>query len=310
MTKSSIVVVGSSNTDMVVKTERFPVPGETVLGGDFFMNPGGKGANQAVAAARLGGNVVFICKVGDDLFGSQSLELFRREGINTTHILSDGNIPSGVALITVDAFAENSIVVAPGANAALNPGDIRKKSEVITNAAFVLIQLEIPMDTVSYVIRTASENGVKVVLNPAPAGVLPEDLYRHVSILTPNEKEASMLSGVTVKNLETAKEAAGIIHNKGVHVVIVTMGSKGALVSSDGRFVHVPAPVVKAVDTTAAGDVFNGALVVALSEGKELVAAVEFACKASAVSVTKKGAQLSAPVRDEIKDLNLSLSKI
>jgi ribokinase len=302
MVNSSIVVVGSSNTDMVVRVERFPAPGETVLGGSFFMNPGGKGANQAVAAARLGGDVVFICKIGDDLFGNQSAKLFQKEGIDTSYILSDGDNPSGIALITVDTSAENNIVVAPGANAALSPEDLNEMLHVIVKAAFVLVQLEIPIDTVNYVARIASENGVKVVLNPAPACVLPEELYRHVYIITPNEKEATRLSGITVKNLETAKEAARIIHGKGVEVVIVTMGVRGALVSSEGRFVHVPAPVVKAIDTTAAGDVFNGALVVALSEGKKIAAAVEFACRASAISVTRQGAQASAPLRKEITE--------
>lgn len=302
MSNSSIVVIGSSNTDMVVRTERFPGPGETVLGGNFFMNPGGKGANQAVAAARLGGSVVFVCKIGDDLFGNQSAKLFKEEGIDTTYVLSDMENPSGVALITVDASAENSIVVAPGANADLRPADLNKIIPVVESAAFVLMQLEIPLETVSYVAGIAAKKDVKVVLNPAPACALPEDLYSHISIITPNEKEAGMLSGIKVNGLEAAKEAAKIIQAKGVEVVIITMGSKGALVLHEDNFVHISAPVVSAVDTTAAGDVFNGALVVALSEGREIVKAVEFACKASAISVTKPGAQVSAPLRSEIEE--------
>ncbi len=302
MTKPSIVVVGSSNTDMVVKTNRFPNPGETVLGGDFFMNPGGKGANQAVAAARLGGNVVFICKIGDDLFGSQSSKLFKKEGIDISHILSDKEKPSGVALITVDSSAENAIVVAPGANGSLIPEDLVQMSDVIVSAKFVLVQLEIPINTVSYVAKLASENGVKVVVNPAPAHPLPEELYRHISIITPNEKEAEMLSGVPVNSLESAREAAKIIQAKGAEIVVVTIGSKGALILSGSDFTHIKAPLVDAVDTTAAGDVFNGALVVALSEGEDIISAVEFACKSSAISVTKLGAQASAPLRNEVLD--------
>lgn len=302
MLNKSIIVIGSSNTDMVVKTKRFPAPGETVLGGDFLMTPGGKGANQAVAAARLGGQVVFVCKVGNDLFGSQSAELFKSEGIDISHVLLDEEKPSGVALITVDEKAENSIVVASGANAALLPQDIVGMEQVLKAGSFVLMQLEIPLETVVYVAGLVRDNGGYVILNPAPACELPEELYGKLELITPNEKEATMISGVVVNNLETAKEAALCICAKGVKNVVITMGAKGALVYDGKCFTHIPASLVKAVDTTAAGDVFNGALAVALNEGLSLVDAAKFASKSSAIAVTRLGAQASAPYREELKE--------
>ena len=295
-----ILVVGSSNTDMVIKTEHLPVAGETTLGGVFFMNPGGKGANQAVAAARLGGNVTFICKTGNDIFGRQSEQLFQEEGINTDHILSDPDHPSGVALITVDQHAENCIVVASGANATLSVSDLGNLDQLIDQMEIVLIQLEIPLATVAYVIQMAAAKGVKVVLNPAPACSLPDDLLSNVSVITPNRTEAEILSGIVVNDLESAKKAAQIIRGKGVDTVIITLGREGALILHDNEFIHILAPVVEAIDTTAAGDVFNGAIVVALAEGKNIEDAAIFACNASAISVTRLGAQSSAPLRNEI----------
>ncbi|TZF86558.1 ribokinase (plasmid) [Pedobacter sp. BS3] len=303
-----VLVVGSSNTDMVIKADHLPAAGETILGGTFFMNPGGKGANQAVAAARLGGNVTFICKTGNDIFGRQSVQLFEDEGINTSYLLSDSKNPSGVALITVDKDAENCIVVASGANAALNAGDLQKAQAVIEQAAIVLMQLEIPLETVQYVASTAAEKSVKVVLNPAPACELPDDLLRKISIITPNKTEAEMLSGVQVNDMESAKKAARIICDKGVKTVIITLGQNGALVLHEDEFTHVPAVKVEAVDTTAAGDVFNGALVVALSQNKSMLEAVAFACNASAISVTRLGAQSSAPYKREL-DTFISIEK-
>ncbi len=300
MFNKSIVVVGSSNTDMVVRTDRFPAPGETVLGGDFLMTPGGKGANQAVAAARLGGNVVFVCKIGNDLFGSQSAELFKKEGIDVSNILLDNENPSGVALITVDKKAENSIVVASGANGALLPNDVMYLEDVLTKGSFVLMQLEIPVETVESVAALARRIGAYVVLNPAPACELSEDIYKNLEIITPNEKEASMIAGIGVHDLDSAKKAAEIIYLKGVKHVVITMGAKGSLVYDGKSFSHIKAQSVVAVDTTAAGDVFNGALVVALNEGKCIVEAAEFASKASAIAVTRLGAQASAPYRREI----------
>lgn len=298
--KPSIIVIGSSNTDMVIKAEHLPAAGETILGGVFFMNPGGKGANQAVAAARLNGSVVFIGKTGNDIFGRQSLQLFEEEGINTKYIVSDPKNPSGVALITVDKEGENCIVVASGANASLSPADLQKAEDEISKAKIILMQLEIPVVTVEWAAALASLHKVKVVLNPAPACELPDSLLKNIAVITPNKTEAEMLSGIKITNLETTIQAGKIIKQKGIETVIITLGAKGALVISDTLIEMIAAPIVDAVDTTAAGDVFNGALSVALSEGAAILDAVSFACRAAAISVTKMGAQSSAPYRNEV----------
>ena len=286
ISRRQILVVGSCNTDMVIKAAHLPRPGETILGGTFFMNPGGKGANQAVAIARLGGSVTFICKTGSDIFGHQSQQLFEEEGINTSYVFSDSGNPSGVALITVDEKAENCIVVASGANANLLPSDLAKAEEAIELADLILMQLEVPMETVCFVADIAWQKGKKVILNPAPAHPLPADLLHHLYL-----KITDDISAV---------EAARVLSGMGVQHVIITLGSKGALICSDGEAEIVPALKVEAVDTTAAGDVFNGALTVALSEGRNLKESVRFACKASAISVTRVGAQSSAPYRNEV----------
>lgn len=300
VTKQQILVVGSTNTDMVIKAAHLPRPGETILGGTFFMNPGGKGANQAVAIARLGAPVTFICKTGTDIFGHQSQQLFEAEGINTSYVFSDPQNPSGVALISVDDKAENCIVVASGANANLTPEDLKKAEEAIDQCDIVLLQLEIPMETVEYVAKIAFEKGKKVILNPAPAQPLSAKLLSHLYLITPNETEAEMISGVKITDEASANEAAQVLSEKGVQNVIITLGSKGALVYSNGESEIVPAYKVNAIDTTAAGDVFNGALTVALSEGRDLKEASRFGCKASAISVTRSGAQSSAPYRNEV----------
>ena len=281
---------------MVVKTDRLPGPGETVLGGAFLMAAGGKGANQAVAAARLGAEVVFVAKVGQDIFGKQAMESFIWEGIDTSCIIVDPAYPSGVALISVDAHGENCIVVASGANGNLMAADLAAAGEKIKNAAWVLMQLEIPLKTVEYV----AAQGTAVILNPAPACVLPDDLLRKVAILTPNQKEAEMLSGVVIVDKRSAERAAAVLAGKGVKTVIITLGADGALILDGGEYMWVAAPVVTAVDTTAAGDVFCGALAVALSEGRSIKDAVGFACAAAALSVTRMGAQRSAPMRGEV----------
>jgi ribokinase len=296
----SIVIIGSSNTDMVIRADRLPLPGETVLGGTFFMNPGGKGANQAVAAARLDGNVIFICKIGDDIFARKALEVFEEEGIQTKFIIIDRDHPSGVALITVNAEGENCIVVAPGTNGLLTPNDLNQAAPAISRAGIILMQLEIPLETVDYIASTVNKK-IRVVLNPAPARELPDSLLKNISIITPNEIEAGKLTGINIVDKRTAESAAMILQNKGIKTVIITLGSEGAMLLDEDEFMHVPGYPVKAVDTTAAGDVFNGALVVGLSEGMNMKEAVEFACRAAAISVTRLGAQSSAPFKDELR---------
>ncbi|HMR92923.1 MAG TPA: ribokinase [Chitinophagaceae bacterium] len=310
MNAGKIVVVGSTNMDMVVKTDHIPVPGETVLSGSFFMNPGGKGANQAVAVARLGGEVVFVSKLGNDVFGKQFSRLFADEGIDTSFLYADDDLPSGVALITVDKAGENSIVVASGANGSLHSNDIQGALGEIARAEIVLLQLEIPMEVVHFVVEYASANQVKVILNPAPVNELSSALLQKIDILTPNKTEASMISGVKVEDIETAKEAARVICEKGVKTVVITMGPLGAVVYQNGNFSVVPAMAVETVDTTAAGDVFNGALAVGLSEGRTMEEAVGFACEAAALSVTRLGAQSSIPSRHELVARKLDIASL
>jgi len=295
-----IVVLGSTNTDMVVKSERIPAPGETILGGRFLMNPGGKGANQAVAAARLGGDVMFIAKIGNDSFGREAKAQFAREGICTDFVLTDAEEPSGVALIMVDAKGENCITVASGANGTLSPDDIGAARGVIEKSVVLLMQLETPIETVSCAAKWASEKGVRVVLNPAPTCELPDELLKCLSLITPNETEAEKLTGVKVTDEASALQAAQALCAKGVKRVVITLGSKGAFVYADGHGETIPAFKVEALDTTAAGDVFNSALAVALTEEVPLVEAVRFAAKAASISVTRMGAQTSAPYRDEV----------
>ncbi len=296
----NILVIGSSNTDMVIKTEKLPLPGETILGGTFLMNPGGKGANQAVAAARLGGKITFVTKRGNDLFGNQAVGLLMREGIDTSFVIKDEELPSGVALITVDSAGENSIVVAPGSNGNLLPEDIPVRLFKEGQFELLLLQLEIPVKSVEYSASAASENGIKVILNPAPAQKLSDVLLRNVWILTPNETETEILTDIKVDNISSAEMAASLLQKRGVKNVIITMGAAGAYVKSDSFTGLVPGKKVNTVDTTAAGDVFNGALSVALSEGKNIREATIFANTAASISVTRMGAQASVPYRHEI----------
>lgn len=301
MEKKRILVIGSSNTDMTVRSATLPKPGETVLGGDFRMGPGGKGANQAVAARLLGGDVTFVCKLGRDMFGEGASKHYESCGLDTSKILWSDK-PSGVALITVDSKAENSIVVASGANADVTVSDIDSVAEIIKSSGILLLQLEIPMDAVVRAAEIAFEAGVQVVLNPAPATSLPAELLKCVSILIPNETEASAISGIDINNLETASAAAERLKGMGVREVIITMGSRGSMIC-DGECTFVPAVKVNAVDTTAAGDTFCGGVCVALSEGKALSEAVKFATAASSIAVQRPGAQDSVPSRCEVDKL-------
>lgn len=298
--KSKIYVIGSSNTDMVIKSDKLPAPGETVIGGIFLMNAGGKGANQAVAAAKLGAEVVFVSKIGDDIFGQQAIESFKNLGINTDFVFTDLKNPSGVALILVDGHGENCISVASGANGNLQISEVQKAVDKIKKGDIVLLQLEIPFLTVTETIKRCYEIGAKVILNPAPAQKLDELYFQYLSMITPNETEAEILTGIKVTDIETAKLAANDFHNKGILEVIITLGSKGAFYSNKDKQVLIPSPKVVAVDSTAAGDVFNGALCVAISEGQAIEKAIAFACKAASISVTRMGAQASVPTREEV----------
>ena len=309
MQAKKIVVVGSCNTDMVIKADRLPVPGETILGGTFFMNPGGKGANQAVAAARMGGNVTLISKTGNDVFGKQSVSLYNSENIKTDFIFSDAKRPSGVALITVDSHGENCIVVASGANASLCPADIDKAGAEIESSDLILMQLEIPIDTVEYVAEIANKKGIKVILNPAPARALSNNLLKHLFIIIPNKSEAEILSGIKVFDIESAKQAANIISAKGVNIVVITLGAQGALIKEFDEYHFVEASKVDALDTTAAGDTFCGALCVGLSEGKSILDSVKLPARAAAITVTRMGAQASIPYLSELSSLDVEQFK-
>jgi ribokinase len=297
MHAKKIYVIGSANTDMVVKTEFLPGPGETVLGGTFFMNAGGKGANQAVAAARLGAHVVFVSRVGDDIFGKQTIEGLQKENIDTRFVTVDKDVPSGTALITVNAEGENCIVVAPGANARLGPEHLPGLDE----ADIILMQLEIPVATIEAAAAVAKANKQKVIINPAPAQQLSDELLNGLFLITPNETEADILTGVSVNDRLTAAKAATVLLNKGIQHVIITMGKQGAFYKGPGTELMIGAPVVQVQDTTAAGDTFSGAIAVALSEGKSWEEAIRFAIQAASISVTRLGAQASVPYRSELK---------
>ena len=305
-----ILVIGSSNTDMIIKLGRIPRPGETILGGEFVTAAGGKGANQAVGAARAGGRVTFIARVGQDMFGDQALAGFQRDGINVDYIVRDKQAPSGVALIFVAKDGENSIAVAGGANSRLSPADVKRAKKAFAGAAAVVMQLETPLETVQAAAELAAKAGVRVILNPAPAQALPDNLLKLVSILTPNETEAELLTGIKVSDDTGAAKAADKLLAKGVATVILTLGARGAFVATRESKQLVPGFKVKAVDTTAAGDIFNGALAVALAEGQGLPDAVRFANAAAALSVTRMGAQPSAPKRSEIQGFIAKAARI
>ncbi len=292
---SKIIVIGSSNTDMVIVSERLPKPGETILGGQFLLNPGGKGANQAVAAAKLGGETHLVCKVGNDVFGEMARKQFIETGIHSEFVQTDPSQPSGVALINVDAQGENCITVASGANGNLSKADIDNASILFEKENILLIQLEIPLASVWYAVEKAAHTGMKVVLNPAPAAQIPDHIYPYLFAITPNETEIELLTGIAVTHLEEAKKAAKVLLNKGVQNVIITLGAQGAYYQSAHDELFVPTQAVKAVDTTAAGDCFNGAIAVALANQKSWSDALTFSCRAATFSVMHAGAQASMP---------------
>ncbi len=305
---SRIVVVGSSNMDLVVKAARIPAVGETILGGDFIMTPGGKGANQAVAAAKLGADVYLIAKLGEDVFGRQSLSNFNTEAINTEYVTRSKDTPSGVALITVDQAGNNVIVVAPGANSELSADDVENARSAIASSGAVVAQLEVPLDTVEFAARLAKSCGVPFILDPAPAQRLNAEFLSTVDVLTPNETEAHILTGIEVTDENSARAAAGNLLERGAGAVALSMGAKGYLLASGGKTEFVPAIAVDAVDTTAAGDAFTGSLAVGLARGEGIADAAHFANHVAALSVTRMGAQSSMPSTEEVESFMKEIS--
>jgi ribokinase len=293
-------VVGSSNLDLVVKSPRIPVSGETILGGDFLMVPGGKGANQAVAIAKLGAHAILVARLGDDIFGHKSLDNLKREAVDTRYVTLTPEVPSGVALITVDVAGNNAIVVAAGANAKLSPEDVYRAQSEICSAGAVVAQLEVPLTTVQCAAELAHYAGVMFVLNPAPAQKLPPALLATVTVITPNEIEAQILTGVKVVDAESACDAADRLLDEGAKSVIVTMGAKGFLLAQGSKRECIAAEKVQVVDTTAAGDAFTGSLAVGLGQGHNLRDSAIFANRAAALCVTKMGAQPSMPTLEEV----------
>ena len=296
-----IAVVGSSNMDLVVKSKRIPAVGETILGGDFIMVPGGKGANQAVAAAKLGAEVYFIAKLGNDVFAEQSLDNFKKETVNTKHVIQTGEAPSGVALIMVDDEGNNLIVVAPGANQTLLPADIKRAESDIASCGAVVAQLEVPLETIEFAAKMANDLKVPFVLDPAPARELSPELLSMVDVLTPNETEAQILTGIEVTDEESARAASKSLLERDIKAVILTLGGKGFLLADNEGARYVSAQKVDAVDSTAAGDAFTGSLAVGIAENKALLDAALFANYVAALSVTKMGAQSSMPTLQEVK---------
>jgi ribokinase len=298
-----IVVLGSSNTDMIVAVDRLPRPGETLLGGTFQTGAGGKGANQAVSVARAGGDVAFVARIGQDAFGQEARAGFVRERIDVRHIIIDKKSPSGVALVFVAKNGENSIAVASGANANLTPADVARARRTIQTASVLLMQLETPLAAIRCAAEIAFAKGIPVILNPAPARALPDALLKKIAILTPNETEAEFLTGIKITDEKKAQKAAEQLLRRGVKTVILTLGAKGVWVATRDFAQHVPGFKVRTVDTTAAGDTFNGALAVACAEGRPILDAIRFANAAAALSTTKAGAQPSAPRRKKIDAL-------
>lgn len=296
----SIVVFGSINMDLVARTPRLPAPGETITGQSFQTFPGGKGANQAVACARLGAKTLMVGRVGGDVFGGTLKAELEAAGVDHTNVEVDAQVSSGVALIAVEDSAENIIIVIPGANGQVNEKDLLRLESVLKKSKILLLQLEIPLEMVVAAAKIAKENNVKVILDPAPAQALPEELYRLINIITPNESEAALLVGFPVESQEDASRAVKVLKERGVGHSIIKMGSKGAFAKINGKEEFFEAFPVTAVDTVAAGDAFNGALAVALSEEKSIDEAIRWGMAGGALSVTKEGAQPAMPTRNEL----------
>jgi ribokinase len=303
--KPTILVVGSANMDLVVSCDRFPQPGETLFAHTFATYPGGKGANQAVAGARLGGRVLFLGKMGRDAFQKELERSLVQNGVCLDYLLTDPEAPTGVALITVDGQGQNEILVASGSNMKLTPAELEANRSLFAEASVVLLQLEVPVETVARAIELARQEGATVVLNPAPAQPLPASLLAGVDLLTPNETEAAVLTGLDVQDEASAEAAARHLLDLGVGTVIITLGARGALLVTPERAQRFPALRVQAVDTTAAGDAFNGALALALAQDAPWEAAVPFANAVAAFAVTRRGAQPSMPTLDELAGSSL-----
>ena len=297
---NKLVVLGSVNADHVLQVPSFPRPGETLHGRNYQVIPGGKGANQAVAAARLKADIGFIACVGDDSFGINIRENFKMDGINITGVKMQPNCPTGIAMIQVSDCGENSICISAEANAKLTAEAIEPDLERIRQADYLLMQLETPMCGIEKAARIAKDAKTNVILNPAPARELSDELLSCIDVITPNETEAEVLTGITVTDNESAQEAANVLHNKGIEIVMITLGAKGVWLSQNGRGELIPGFRVDAMDTTAAGDTFNGAFVTGLLEDLPLESAIKFAHAAAAISVTRLGAQTSIPSRKEV----------
>ncbi|MDP8099723.1 ribokinase [Pasteurella atlantica] len=300
MSKPHLVVLGSINVDHVIYAERFPQAGETLFGKKYQLAYGGKGANQAVAAARLGANVDFIGCIGNDAIGHEMKTAFEKDNINTQHIFEIPQETTGVAMIQVTDSGENSIVISAGANAHLTTEKLASCKDTLSQAEMLLMQLETPLETIINATQIAYQNGVKVVLNPAPARTLPDELLQHLFMITPNETEAELLTGIKVTDEQSAQQAAQVFHKKGIEYVLITLGSKGVYCSHQNQGEIIKGFKVNAIDTTAAGDTFNGALLTALLEQESMTEAITFAHAAAALSVTKKGAQSSIPSREDV----------
>lgn len=297
----NICIIGSLNMDLVVNVDTMPKPGQTIIGSNFKEVPGGKGANQAVAMARLNGNVSMIGKVGEDGFGQTLINSLKNDKVDTTYIQTSKGA-TGVALITVDKNAQNSIVVSPGANFEVKEDDIDNNIEAIKNSDIVVLQLETPLNTIKYALNKAKELNKYTILNPAPAVKLDDEIIKNVDLLTPNETELEIISGVSIETEEDIQKAAQIMIEKGVKELIVTLGSKGSLYINKEKSMFKKAYKVEAVDTTAAGDSYTGALAVALSQDKNIEDAMDFASKVGALSVLKEGAQSSLPTLEDVKN--------
>ena len=296
---TQLIVLGSVNADHVLQVPSFPRPGETLIGGNYQVIPGGKGANQAVAAARLNADIGFIACVGDDPFGINIRQDFANDGINIDGVIVAENTPTGIAMIQVSATGENSICLSAEANDKLDCTQIEPHLDKIRAAKYLLTQLETPIEGIEYAAKIAKESGTKVILNPAPARPLSNELLACIDVITPNETEAEVLTGVTVTDDASAHQAALVLHEKGIETVMITLGAKGVWVSQNGQGKLIAGFRVEATDTTAAGDTFNGALVTGLLEEMPLDHAIKFAHAAAAISVTRFGAQTSIPSRKE-----------